>query len=564
MSGRGYQNLRETLVALEVDLDDKKKICAHLERKIAQERSKLSTVEADLSADYEELMDSEVSGTQRELEQLRSVSSSLVNEKKEFVKLCQVLVDSIREEERDIAAEGRRLNREALEALDLEKKAFRASHPERLQKFLGSKAQEEKENTEKALQPEFTRLQQMHEREMAEAEHQAKAEERRMREEYQNKLEDLIREEREVHEERQKSVQRNRQQAVSAELEAGEREHRMRVLTAQSDAEKDLNKFKQQLAGKGDKERREGQVEVLTAQENFQQRVHELRARHMSDIAALMKDHDEQVQAVRERAKTSREKAEARLKEDKLGANVASWDADEREEGGPDDDDNDIFTEKMREEAHKDRDRRLQSEIRSLQAESVRLERSWKARAAEEKRYVTESRDKEEKEGARRQRQLNEDSAELMSLREQLAQDAHRAQESLTQVASELQESRKEIDVYEGGIGAHRSRIKDMESLSSSRLRDDESSNHSRIEAVRARVERIKGQIASKKAATERELAEMEAHHIKEMEALDKQVKAEVVRKDEDLDLLRDAVHSEKVKIARLEKLVKGQKSLTQ
>ena len=34
------------------------------------------------------------------------------------------------------------------------------------------------------------------------------------------------------------------------------------------------------------------------------------------------------------------------------------------------------------------------------------------------------------------------------------------------------------------------------------------------------------------------------------------------VRKDEDLDLLRDAVHSEKVKIARIEKLVKGQKSV--
>jgi hypothetical protein len=45
------------------------------------------------------------------------------------------------------------------------------------------------------------------------------------------------------------------------------------------------------------------------------------------------------------------------------------------------------------------------------------------------------------------------------------------------------------------------------------------------------------------------------------MEALDRQVKAEVARKDEDLDLLRDAVHSEKVKIARLEKLAKQQRN---
>ena len=110
----------------------------------------------------------------------------------------------------------------------------------------------------------------------------------------------------------------------------------------------------------------------------------------------------------------------------------------------------------MREEAHKDRDRRLQSEIRSLQAESVRLERAWKARAEEEKQYVKDSRDKEEKQSARRQRQLNDENAELMSLKEQLAQDSRRAQESLTSAASELQEVRREIDVYEGGIGALR------------------------------------------------------------------------------------------------------------
>ena len=45
---------------------------------------------------------------------------------------------------------------------------------------------------------------------------------------------------------------------MSTELEAEEREHRMRLMTAQSDAEKDLNKVKQQLAAKVEKERREG------------------------------------------------------------------------------------------------------------------------------------------------------------------------------------------------------------------------------------------------------------------------------------------------------------------
>ena len=291
-------------------------------------------------------------------------------------------------------------------------------------------------------------------------------------------------------------------------------------------------------------------MEVLVAQENFQKRIHELRSRHMADIAVLMKDHDEQIKDLRLRAQQSCKDAEKRITQERLGG--------EGEEEG----DADVFTERMREEAHKDRDHRLQSEIRSLQAESVRLERAWKARAEEEKLYVKDSRDKEEKQSARRQRQLNEENAELMSLKEQLAQDSRRAQESLTSATSELQEVRREIDVYEGGIGALRARMRDMETLSGNRLRDDESSNHARMEAVRARVERMKSQIEAKKKGTERELADMEAHHVTEMESLDKQVKAEVVRKDEDLDILRDAVHSEKVKIARLEKLIKGQRSL--
>ena len=45
----------------------------------------------------------------------------------------------------------------------------------------------------------------------------------------------------------------------------------------------------------------------------------------------------------------------------------------------------------------------------------------------------------------------------------------------------------------------------------------------------------MQGQIESKEASTSA-AGDMEAHHVKEMESLDKQVKAEVVRKDEDLD----------------------------
>ena len=69
MSRGGYQSIREQLVALNVDLDDKKKICAHLEDKIQQERARLSQVEADLNTHYDDAMESEFGQRQREMEE---------------------------------------------------------------------------------------------------------------------------------------------------------------------------------------------------------------------------------------------------------------------------------------------------------------------------------------------------------------------------------------------------------------------------------------------------------------------------------------------------------------
>lgn len=42
-----YQRIREQLVSLQVDLDDKEKVCAALEQRIEVERAKLARIEGD-------------------------------------------------------------------------------------------------------------------------------------------------------------------------------------------------------------------------------------------------------------------------------------------------------------------------------------------------------------------------------------------------------------------------------------------------------------------------------------------------------------------------------------
>ena len=101
----GYQHIREQLVGLNVDLDDKRKICAHLEEKIVGERAKLSRVETELNVRYEDAMENEFGDRQKEMTRLKGLSDQLVNEKKEHVKICQVLMEMVTGEESDVAAE---------------------------------------------------------------------------------------------------------------------------------------------------------------------------------------------------------------------------------------------------------------------------------------------------------------------------------------------------------------------------------------------------------------------------------------------------------------------------
>jgi hypothetical protein len=94
----------------------------------------------------------------QQIERLKSRSARVVEEKRSLLGACQAAVDAVKEKEAEAAMQRRRVHREATEALELERKNFRAGQPQRLAKFLQSHHVEEKENMRRALQPEFARL----------------------------------------------------------------------------------------------------------------------------------------------------------------------------------------------------------------------------------------------------------------------------------------------------------------------------------------------------------------------------------------------------------------------
>jgi len=542
-----YQSIREQLIALQVDVDDKTKVCEVLEQKVRNERSLLSRIESEITEEYQTTLERELRDHQAEMERLRNLSSRYMHEKKELMEFCKVQLGAIKDDETSVQDQARRLHREADETLELERKTFRSGHEERLQKFLASKAGEHREQTGKALQPEFARLQLMHERELSEVETNAKSDERKMREAMQTRLEELVREEKLAFSEEQRGLVRSRSDAVSAELQAADREHRMRIHALQSDLEKDLERFVTALNAKTDKERKAGQAEIRKAQEACHARMQEIRTRHLTEMQALLKDHDEQLKELRKDAEYSLKKIERKIRDEAESSGgiegPTSWEQH--------------LDESVRREAIAQRDKRIQSEIRSLQVESVRLERAWKAKAEEERNEIAEARNREEKESTKRQRNYTEQISELAVIREGLAQDVRILNEKVLVLASELLEGRREIEVYESGIAAHRLRLKDLEGTHFSRQRDEEASNERTLESFRVRIDKLSDLLRNKEKMLEQELSHLEAAHVSEMEKLDAQVKTNVAQKDEDLELLRDAVQTEKVKIARLEKILK-------
>lgn len=549
MSAASYQSIREQLIALQVDLDDKGKVVGVLEQKVGLERQQLSRIEGELKDEYESVLENELREYQAELEHLRSLSSRCMQEKKELMEICKLQLDAIKDDEVSVQDQGKRIQRDVEEALELERKAYRANHEERLQKFLASKASEHRDQTGKALQPEFARLQLMHERELSDVETNAKSEERRMREMSQTRLEELVREERENFLDEQRNLGRSRSDAVAAELQAAEREHRVRLHALQVDLEKDLERYVAALVTKTDKERKTGQAELRKAQEACHARFQEIRSRHLSEMQALIRDHEDQMKELRTDSENTRAKLERTIR---------SGGGDPSSENYINDDDSENDNEgvnAVKRDAISQRDKRIQAEIRSLQAESVRLERSWKAKAESERNEIAETRAREEKEASKRQRNFTEQISDLAVTREALAQDVRILNEKVLVLSSDLLEGRREIEVYENGIAAHRLRLKDLEHTHSSRSRDEEMSSERSIESSKARLDKLDDLHRNREKMLEQELKSLEFTHVAEMEKLDREVKANIAQKDEDLELLRDAVQTEKVKIARLEKL---------
>ena len=56
-AGSFYQNLREQIIAISVEIDDKDNICKKLSKKLVVERQRLASIESRINAEYASIIE---------------------------------------------------------------------------------------------------------------------------------------------------------------------------------------------------------------------------------------------------------------------------------------------------------------------------------------------------------------------------------------------------------------------------------------------------------------------------------------------------------------------------
>ena len=554
---RSYRQIREQLISLTVDLEDKTKLCKFLKDKANRAREHLKRMEPEFEKRYQAQLEEEGWKHQEMMTKLVEDTNKILDTKKDKVANCKVLVDQLSVDERLTVAECQKLYADTEAIIERERKLFRAGYDDRLQTFLLNKAAEVKESTAKALHAEFRKAEVSHEQEMLDLDRRYKLDERQLREALKEKLATLLVDEDRFLKEETSRLSRIHAESTNNELSEMEKEHRRRKNEIEEVEEISLRALAESLRHKAEIERRKVHEELQESQDIFQDKLKHMRQRNATELAAVRSDHELQIKELRLKASRDRDELDKQL--------LAQLDDDS---GGYDNRDDELVPSYVHTsgptnsatnttaEWEQERDKRLQSEIKQIQSDMVRFERDLNCSHEEKKSGVDEALAREKEELQRRQVELTDELTGLAMEREELIVLLREQSERSSRMQADLKETLREVDIYQGGIAVHRMRIKDLEGLHEAKSKDEQQTAAKHLSVLQAGCRSITDE--SQLAETEHKQVATLLVNDREimLDALDRKIKADLARKDASLDALCDAVHAEDVKVKRLEKLL--------
>jgi hypothetical protein len=323
---------------------------------------------------------------------------------------------------------------------------------------------------------------------------------------------------------------------ILRESEEAEQEHRRLMVSLRDDLERDLYSHRLSQKEKNELESTLSQTESRRGQEASQKRILGMQKTHDLEMSNLRKDHDEQLKQIKAEIDADQAAEEERMRENYTPGIVV---------------DEDI----ARVEAESERDERIQKTIRSLQADAIRFERGIKAEFDDECARIEDSAQAEYDALEGRRKGLQGRIKDLKSMRDTLENEL----ESLLSRSAQckpLHEYENDISVYEKGIATQRLRIRDAQMAHEASMQDSGRSIKDSIDEYKQKHEDTTLDMQDGEEAAKRDMSKLEEQHDLDLENLERRVKLDVSTKDDEINVLRDAVHTEKVRSKKLKKLL--------
>lgn len=543
MARQTYQSMREQLIALSVEIDDRAKVCSALEEKVDEERAKLSRLEDDLKKDYEHRIEEEVHSHKENMEKIMKVAADGMQAKKDLLEKCKKLVSEVKDNEQNSSREMRKISKEFAAKIESERKNYRSGQESRQRKFLLDKLKEFEESTLNALEPEFSRLRINLQHELAEVTSKLEEDTRRMKSDMKASFDRKLANAEKQFRDDQKMMARVRLDEAVVESEALEREHKRKISQLSEELTAALDIFRNNLNQKVKRERELNAAALRESEKNYLDKMSSLRSRHEEDISSLQKEHQKKIQALRSNLE--------KRKEDFLDN-----EAHEVPEGASLTESEQDALEALRKELDKKRDAKLKAEIRRLQTDTALVEQEANSYVEDEKKRITESHTAEETQLKKKQRAHNDQMAELTAQKNKLAGETKAVLDEMTSLQEELSSVRlkcREAEGIQHKVKQKRKEIEDTHSLQMERM---ESAQKAKLQNLWNCINDLNTEMSKSTKKHDAELQELEEKHEASLNELNAEVKQDVMRKDDELDCLRDAVQSEKVKMERLKKLL--------
>ena len=163
------------------------------------------------------------------------------------------------------------------------------------QQFLAAKDAEIKESTNRAMIPEFHRLEKVNENELAELDIRFQLQESDLRNEYMTKERKYLQLKKSEVEERNDSYCKELIRKTKNQISEIELEGRRARENAKYEAEKEIEQMEIHLTSRNEKERKKGQENIAAVQDDIKRRVEEELQKHSQEMAAIRKDFDQKV-----------------------------------------------------------------------------------------------------------------------------------------------------------------------------------------------------------------------------------------------------------------------------